>query len=323
MGRRWIFGLFLALCLSTSVQAQGVPTGAEPRFVSQDLKALSLYFEGMAILEEGQKGKPFKLFEKAKTRIEKRLNSGQLNSGDVAVLFNIARVTGNSEEILRLGQFRLFLGDDFVDEELISVCAQTAYSHGDLERAILFLKAGDSFLPPSMERSVAISNLYANLGEADSALANMARLFKYPEYEIDAGIRYSLLLNDFGLDNEAYVALELLHKRFPDALGLQLARAKFLQGREREDEAAEAFEAIYRNLDFSEEAIAQDFGTILDELQGAQLPPEHPAWHCAISSCGLLMIKSGDPMTGNGTRANAPGRDLAAMCTVLFAPTAH
>ncbi|NDD36659.1 MAG: hypothetical protein EBZ26_10220, partial [Flavobacteriia bacterium] len=101
----------------------------------------------MAILEEGQKGKPFKLFEKAKKRIEKRLNSGQLNSGDVAVLFNIARVMGNSEEILRLGQFRLFLGGDFVDEELISVCAQTAYSHGDLERAILFLKAGDSFLP--------------------------------------------------------------------------------------------------------------------------------------------------------------------------------
>ena len=287
MGRRWIFGLFLALCFSTSVQAQGVPTGAEPRFVSQDLKALSLYFEGMAILEEGQKGKPFKLFEKAKARIEKRLNSGQLNSGDVAVLFNIAREMGNSEEILRLGQFRLFLGGDFVDEELISVCAQTAYSHGDLERAILFLKAGDSFLPPNMERSVAISNLYANLGEADSALANMARLFKYPEYEIDAGIRYSLLLNDFGLDNEAYVALELLHKRFPDALGLQLARAKFLQGREREDEAAVAFEAIYRNLDFSEEAIAQDFGTILDELQGAQLPPEHPAWQAILRLSAL------------------------------------
>ncbi len=76
MGRRWIFGLFLALCFSTSVQAQAVPSGAEPRFVSQDLKALSLYFEGMAILEEGQKGKPFKLFEKAKARIEKRLNSG-------------------------------------------------------------------------------------------------------------------------------------------------------------------------------------------------------------------------------------------------------
>ncbi len=287
MGRRWIFGLLLALCFSTSVQAQGVPSGAEARFVSQDLKALSLYFEGMAILEEGQKGKPFKLFEKAKTRIEKRLNSGQLNSGDVAVLFNIARVMGNSEEMLRLGRFRLFIGGEFVDEELISVCAQTAYSQGDLESAIVFLKAGDRFLPPSMERSVAVSNLYANMGEADSALANMARLFKYPEYEIDAGIRYSMLLNDFGLDNEAYIALELLMERFPDALGLQLARAKFLQGRERQEEANAAFEAIYRNPDFSEEAIAQDFGTILDELQGAELPLDHSAWQALLRLSAL------------------------------------
>jgi len=287
MGRRWIFGLLLALCFSTSVQAQGVPSGTEARFVSQDLKALSLYFEGMAILEEGQKGKPFKLFEKAKTRIEKRLNSGQLNSGDVAVLFNIARVMGNSEEMLRLGRFRLFIGGEFVDEELISVCAQTAYSQGDLESAIVFLKAGDRFLPPSMERSVAVSNLYANMGEADSALANMARLFKYPEYEIDAGIRYSMLLNDFGLDNEAYIALELLMERFPDALGLQLARAKFLQGRERQEEANAAFEAIYRNPDFSEEAIAQDFGTILDELQGAELPLDHSAWQALLRLSAL------------------------------------
>lgn len=287
MGRRWIFGLLLALCFSTSVQAQGVSSGAEARFVSQDLKALSLYFEGMAILEEGQKGKPFKLFEKAKTRIEKRLNSGQLNSGDVAVLFNIARVMGNSEEMLRLGRFRLFIGGEFVDEELISVCAQTAYSQGDLESAIVFLKAGDRFLPPSMERSVAVSNLYANMGEADSALANMARLFKYPEYEIDAGIRYSMLLNDFGLDNEAYIALELLMERFPDALGLQLARAKFLQGRERQEEANAAFEAIYRNTDFSEEAIAQDFGTILDELQGAELPLDHSAWQALLRLSAL------------------------------------
>ncbi len=287
MGRRWIFGLLLALCLSTSVQAQGVPSGTDARFVSQDLKALSLYFEGMAILEEGQKGKPFKLFEKAKTRIEKRLNSGQLNSGDLAVLFNIARVMGNSEEMLRLGRFRLFIGGEFVDEELISVCAQTAYSQGDLESAIVFLKAGDRFLPPSMERSVAVSNLYANMGEADSALANMARLFKYPEYEIDAGIRYSMLLNDFGLDNEAYIALELLMERFPDALGLQLARAKFLQGRERQEEANAAFEAIYRNPDFSEEAIAQDFGTILDELQGAELPLDHSAWQALLRLSAL------------------------------------
>ena len=287
MGRRWIFGLLLALCLSTSVQAQGVPSGTDARFVSQDLKALSLYFEGMAILEEGQKGKPFKLFEKAKTRIEKRLNSGQLNSGDLAVLFNIARITGNSEEMLRLGRFRLFIGGEFVDEELISVCAQTAYSQGDLESAIVFLKAGDRFLPPSMERSVAVSNLYANMGEADSALANMARLFKYPEYEIDAGIRYSMLLNDFGLDNEAYIALELLMERFPDALGLQLARAKFLQGRERQEEANAAFEAIYRNPDFSEEAIAQDFGTILDELQGAELPLDHSAWQALLRLSAL------------------------------------
>ena len=287
MGRRWIFGLLLALCFSTSVQAQGVPSGAEARFVSQDLKALSLYFEGMAILEEGQKGKPFKLFEKAKTRIEKRLNSGQLNSGDLAVLFNIARITGNSEEMLRLGRFRLFIGGEFVDEELISVCAQTAYSQGDLESAIVFLKAGDRFLPPSMERSVAVSNLYANMGESDSALANMARLFKYPEYEIDAGIRYSMLLNDFGLDNEAYIALELLMERFPDALGLQLARAKFLQGRERQEEANAAFEAIYRNPDFSEEAIAQDFGTILDELQGAELPLDHSAWQALLRLSAL------------------------------------
>jgi|SaaInl59LU_5_DNA_1037362.scaffolds.fasta_scaffold05120_4 tetratricopeptide (TPR) repeat protein len=287
MGRRWIFGLLLALCFSTSVQAQGVPSGTEARFVSQDLKALSLYFEGMAILEEGQKGKPFKLFEKAKTRIEKRLNSGQLNSGDLAVLFNIARITGNSEEMLRLGRFRLFIGGEFVDEELISVCAQTAYSQGDLESAIVFLKAGDRFLPPSMERSVAVSNLYANMGEADSALANMARLFKYPEYEIDAGIRYSMLLNDFGLDNEAYIALELLMERFPDALGLQLARAKFLQGRERQEEANAAFEAIYRNPDFSEEAIAQDFGTILDELQGAELPLDHSAWQALLRLSAL------------------------------------
>lgn len=287
MGRRWIFGLLLALCFSTSVQAQGVPSGAEARFVSQDLKALSLYFEGMAILEEGQKGKPFKLFEKAKTRIEKRLNSGQLNSGDLAVLFNIARITGNSEEMLRLGRFRLFIGGEFVDEELISVCAQTAFSQGDLESAIVFLKAGDRFLPPSMERSVAVSNLYANMGEADSALANMARLFKYPEYEIDAGIRYSMLLNDFGLDNEAYIALELLMERFPDALGLQLARAKFLQGRERQEEANAAFEAIYRNPDFSEEAIAQDFGTILDELQGAELPLDHSAWQALLRLSAL------------------------------------
>ena len=287
MGRRWIFGLLLALCFSTSVQAQGVPSGTEARFVSQDLKALSLYFEGMAILEEGQKGKPFKLFEKAKTRIEKRLNSGQLNSGDLAVLFNIARVMGNSEEMLRLGRFRLFIGGEFVDEELISVCAQTAYSQGDLESAIVFLKAGDRFLPPSMERSVAVSNLYANMGEADSALANMARLFKYPEYEIDAGIRYSMLLNDFGLDNEAYIALELLMERFPDALGLQLARAKFLQGRERQEEANAAFEAIYRNPDFSEEAIAQDFGTILDELQGAELPLDHSAWQALLRLSAL------------------------------------
>ncbi|MDA8787757.1 hypothetical protein N9N00_02695 [Schleiferiaceae bacterium] len=241
----------------------------------------------MAILEEGQKGKPFKLFEKAKTRIEKRLNSGQLNSGDLAVLFNIARITGNSEEMLRLGRFRLFVGGEFVDEELISVCAQTAFSQGDLESAIVFLKAGDRFLPPSMERSVAVSNLYANMGESDSALANMARLFKYPEYEIDAGIRYSMLLNDFGLDNEAYIALELLMERFPDALGLQLARAKFLQGRERQEEANAAFEAIYRNPDFSEEAIAQDFGTILDELQGAELPLDHSAWQALLRLSAL------------------------------------
>ncbi len=278
MGRRWIFGLWLALCFSTSVQAQAVPSGAELRFVSQDLKALSLYFEGMAILEEGQKGKPFKLFEKAAKRIEKRLNSGQLNSGDLAVLFNIARITGNSEEILRLGQFRLFLGGDFVDEELISTCAQTAYSRGDLERAIVFLKAGDRFLPPNMERTAAICNLYANLGEADSALANMARLFQYPEFEIDASIRYCLLLNDFGLDNEAYIAMELLFQRFPEALPVQMARAKFLQVGQREAEAEAAFEAIYRNPDFSEEAIAQDFVVILEELTGANLAKDHPAW---------------------------------------------
>jgi hypothetical protein len=37
----------------------------------------------------------------------------------------------------------------------------------------------------------------------------------------------------------------------------------------------------------------------------------------------LLMIKSGEPMTGNGTRAKAPGRDFAAMNAVLFAPTAR
>lgn len=315
MGRRWIFGLLLALCFSTSVQAQGVPSGAEARFVSQDLKALSLYFEGMAILEEGQKGKPFKLFEKAKTRIEKRLNSGQLNSGDLAVLFNIARITGNSEEMLRLGRFRLFIGGEFVDEELISVCAQTAYSQGDLESAIVFLKAGDRFLPPSMERSVAVSNLYANMGEADSALANMARLFKYPEYEIDAGIRYSMLLNDFGLDNEAYIALELLMERFPDALGLQLARAKFLQGRERQEEANAAFEAIYRNPDFSEEAIAQDFGTILDELQGAELPLDHSAWQallrlsalaCEVRPASALLARvRGDVLVFHGDKREA------------------
>ena len=287
MGRRWIFGLWLALCFSTSVQAQAVPSGAELRFVSQDLKALSLYFEGMAILEEGQKGKPFKLFEKAAKRIEKRLNSGQLNSGDLAVLFNIARITGNSEEILRLGQFRLFLGGDFVDEELISTCAQTAYSRGDLERAIVFLKAGDRFLPPNMERTAAICNLYANLGEADSALANMARLFQYPEFEIDASIRYCLLLNDFGLDNEAYIAMELLFQRFPEALPVQMARAKFLQVGQREAEAEAAFEAIYRNPDFSEEAIAQDFVVILEELTGANLAKDHPAWQAFLRLTAL------------------------------------
>ncbi|HAB35939.1 MAG TPA: hypothetical protein DCE58_04975 [Cryomorphaceae bacterium] len=282
MRRRWVFGLLLALGLSTSLQAQQVPDAQGATYVSQDLKALNLYYGGMnamqELLEEGQKGKPLKLFEKAKTRIEKRVKAGQVNPQDLAVWFNIERILGNNEELMRLGRFRLFLGGDCVDEEVISVCAQTAYLHGDLESAVFFLKAGDRFLPPNMERSVAISNLYANMGDADSALANMARLFKYPEFEIDAGIRYSLLLNDFGLDHEAYVALSLLQKRFPDALGVQLARAKFLQGREREEESAEAFEAIYRNPDFSEEAIAQDFGVILEELQGAELPPDHIAW---------------------------------------------
>jgi len=282
MGQRWIFGLLIALCFSTSVQAQEVPRGAQVRFVSQDLKALSLYFEGMAILEEGQKGKPFKLFDKAKARIEKRVNSGQINSGDLTVLFNMARITGNNQEILRLGQLRLYFGDGFMDEELISVCAQTAYSLGDLERAIVFLKAGDRFLPPNMERTAAICNLYANLGEADSALANMARLFKYPEFEIDASIRYCLLLNDFGLDNEAYIAMELLFQRFPEALPVQMARAKFLQVGQREVEAQAAFEAIYRNLDFSEEAIAQDFSVMLDELTGANLPKDHAAWQTLL-----------------------------------------
>ncbi|MDG1252801.1 MAG: CDC27 family protein [Schleiferiaceae bacterium] len=273
--------------MSTSVQAQSAPRGSEARFVSQDLKALSLYFEGMAILEEGKKGKPFKLFEKAKGRIEKRVKSNQLNSGDLAVWFNIERITGNSDEMLRLGRFSVFLGGEFVNEDLISTCAQYAYSDGDLQGAVFFLKKGDRFLPPSMDRSAAIANLYGKMGEVDSALATMARLFVYPEFEIDAGIRYSMLLNDFGLDNEAYIALEVLMERFPEAMGIQLARAKFLQGSEREAEALGAFEAIYRNVDFSEVAIAQDFLVILGELTQADLPKDHPAWKALLRFSAL------------------------------------
>ena len=272
----------LALCFSTSVQAQGVPSRADARFVSQDLKALSLYFEGMALLEEGQTGKPFKLFNKAKTRLEKRLNSGQLNSADVAVLFNIARVTGNSEEILRLGQFRLFLGDDFVDEELISVCAQTAYGIGNFEFALSFLKAGDGMLQPNLDRSLAISEIYLKMGEVDSALHTIGALFGNPSFEIEAGIRYAKLLNEVGLENESYIALQLLNELFPEALGVKLARAKYLQLVDQEEEALEAFKGIFENRSFTNESIAEELAKMANELVDSKWPRDHPSWAYVI-----------------------------------------
>jgi hypothetical protein len=35
--------------------------------------------------------------------------------------------------------------------------------------------------------------------------------------------------------------------------------------------------------------------------------PTTPAQHCAITSLGLLMMNSGAPMIGSGSRASAPG----------------
>ncbi|MNT56807.1 hypothetical protein D3C72_1941400 [compost metagenome] len=39
----------------------------------------------------------------------------------------------------------------------------------------------------------------------------------------------------------------------------------------------------------------------------AGMEPTMPALHCAITNLGLLMMKSGEPITGNGTCFNAPG----------------
>ncbi len=277
MGWRWIFGLSLALCFSTIIQAQEVPFGRMVGQISPDLTAQRLYTEAITLLER-ERGRPIRRLEKAKARIEKRVQAAQFNSQDLVLWFNIERIIGGPEEVLRVGKFRCFLGNGYIDEELISICAQYAFSAGDLEESVYFLKTGDQYLPPNMDRTVAISNLYGNLGEADSALATMAGLIRYPEFEIDAGIRYCLLLNDFGLDNEAFIAMEQLFQRFPDALPIQIARAKFLQVSERESEAEEAFAAIYQNPDFSEEAMAQDFQTMLQEITAPQLNHEHSAW---------------------------------------------
>ncbi|OQC06194.1 MAG: hypothetical protein BWX79_02137 [Alphaproteobacteria bacterium ADurb.Bin100] len=39
----------------------------------------------------------------------------------------------------------------------------------------------------------------------------------------------------------------------------------------------------------------------------AGMEPTTPALHCSITSCGLLMMNSGEPMTGNGRRFNGGG----------------
>jgi hypothetical protein len=39
------------------------------------------------------------------------------------------------------------------------------------------------------------------------------------------------------------------------------------------------------------------------------MEPTMPAWHCAITSLGLLMMNSGEPMTGRRRLLSAAGRE--------------
>jgi hypothetical protein len=38
--------------------------------------------------------------------------------------------------------------------------------------------------------------------------------------------------------------------------------------------------------------------------------PTMPAWHCAMTNLGLLMMNSGAPMMGSGTRCRTRGRAI-------------
>jgi hypothetical protein len=38
--------------------------------------------------------------------------------------------------------------------------------------------------------------------------------------------------------------------------------------------------------------------------------PTMPAWHCAITSLGLLMMNRGAPMMGSGTRCRTAGKAM-------------
>jgi hypothetical protein len=47
------------------------------------------------------------------------------------------------------------------------------------------------------------------------------------------------------------------------------------------------------------------------------MAPTTPALHCAITSLGLLMMKSGEPMMGKGRLFSAPG-SLDMVAPLLF-----
>jgi len=275
MWPRWIFWVLALSCPWSLVQAQELDSSWPP----QDEKSINLYFKGLSILEAGEEGKPANYFLKAKKRIEKRVQAGLYHPNELTILFNVERLIGESDDLLKVGRLRCSLGEECIDEELITTCAQAAWTQGDINGAIYFLNVGEWYLPPNMDRTLAVSNLHAKTGELDSALQSIGKLFAYPEYEIEAGIRYSMLLNEFGLENEANLALGILVDRYPDVLSVQLARAKFLQFRSREEDALKAYQAIYENQDFSDEAIAQDFESISAELIQSQVPTDHPGWN--------------------------------------------
>jgi tetratricopeptide (TPR) repeat protein len=286
MGQRWIIWVLALSCPWSLVQAQELATS----WASQDAKSINLYFKGLSILEAGEEGHPEKYFLKAKKRIEKRVQAGLYHPNELTILFNVERLMGEPADLLKVGRLRCSLGAECIDEELITTCAQAAWTRGDINGAIYFLNMGEWYLPPNMDRTLAVSNLHAKTGELDSALQAIGKLFSYPEYEIEAGIRYSMLLNEFGLENEANLALGILVDRYPDVLSVQLARAKFLQFRSREEDAQKAYQAIYENPDFSDEAIAQDFESISAELIQSQVPLEHPGWRALLQIMDIALL---------------------------------